>query len=599
MLTLNIRALLALAFTILIWGVAPVYIRSFSLIAGPADALVIRYGLVSLLCLVFLPFFGGFRMPRQDWPRLALISLIGMLGYNLGSVFGFALVTAGIGGLIIATQPLLIAVLAALLGAERLTHAAVLGIAVAFIGAVLLISGDLGSGLDPQDLLLGSGLIFASGLAWALYVVLAKPLIQRHGAFKITALSFLIASVPMFGLASGTTIPTALNLDSAGLFALFYMVVPSTFITVITWNYAVGHLKPSAVGASLYLIPLLAVVSGAVLLGEAVTTTALTSGAIILCGVAIAQFGPLLRLDGKTWALAAVLFAVTTWGGLAVAMRFLVSDIPPGHVMFYRLVPSGLVGAAIAVYLGVRPIAARDWLRILIASLVGNLGYQLLSNFGIKTVPAMWTGMIWGLEPVFIAIAAVVLAGERLTRSLLAGMAVALSGTAMLVVGAASGMSSEVGLPGLAMVIASTMGWGIYTVVLRPVANRYGIVPITCITLAVSALPVFVFAGPSMAQDFERMGPPQWTAVVYLSLFATVGAFIAWNYGAARMNSSTAGIFLYVQPIVAAIGGILILGERFTWPLAAGGALIILGVAVAQFGPHLQKSRVGVNQEPD
>ncbi|HLF20927.1 MAG TPA: EamA family transporter [Aestuariivirga sp.] len=292
---MHTRALLALLFTILTWGVAPVYIRAFSLAAGPADALVIRYVLVGILCLVFLPFFGGFRIPQQDWPRLLLISLVGMLGYNLGSVFGFVHVTAGVGGLIIATQPLLIALLAALFGTERLSLAVVAGIAISFIGTGLLFRGDVGSGSGRGELLLGGSLIFLSGLAWSLYVVLSKPLIQRHGAFKITAISILIATVPMLTLASGTTLKTAMNLDAGGLFALFYMVVPSTFMTVATWNYAVGHLKPSAVGATLYLIPLLAVASGAVLLGETVTATTVIAGAIILCGVALAQFGPRMR----------------------------------------------------------------------------------------------------------------------------------------------------------------------------------------------------------------------------------------------------------------------------------------------------------------
>jgi drug/metabolite transporter (DMT)-like permease len=291
---MHTRALLALLFTIVIWGVAPVYIRAFSLAAGPADALVIRYVLVSLLCLAFLPFFGGFRIPQRDWPRLLLISLVGMLGYNLGSVFGFVHVTAGVGGLIIATQPLLIALLAALFGAERLSLAVVAGLAMSFMGTALLFWGDVG-GIGRGELLLGGSLIFLSGLAWSFYVVLSKPLIQRHGALKITAISILIATVPMLTLASRTTLGAAMSLDVGGLFALFYMVVPSTFMTVITWNYAVGHLKPSAVGAALYLIPLLAVASGAVLLGETITATTIAAGAIILGGVAIAQFGPRLQ----------------------------------------------------------------------------------------------------------------------------------------------------------------------------------------------------------------------------------------------------------------------------------------------------------------
>jgi O-acetylserine/cysteine efflux transporter len=168
------------------------------------------------------------------------------------------------------------------------------GTAISLTGTGLLFRGDVGNGIGAAELVLGGGMIFLSGLAWSLYVVLGKSLIQRHGAFKITAMSFLAATVPMLGLASGTTLDTAMNLDANGLFALFYMVVPSTFITVIAWNYAAGHLKPSAVGAALYLIPLLAVASGAALLGETITAPTIVAGAVILAGVAVAQFGPYL-----------------------------------------------------------------------------------------------------------------------------------------------------------------------------------------------------------------------------------------------------------------------------------------------------------------
>jgi drug/metabolite transporter (DMT)-like permease len=62
------------------------------------------------------------------------------------------------------------------------------------------------------------------------------------------------------------------------------------------------------------------------------------------------------------------------------------------------------------------------------------------------------------------------------------------------------------------------------------------------------------------------------------------------------MESSIAGVFLYVQPVVAALGGILLLGESLTWPLLLGGALIIAGVAIAQFGPLMRRTRLSPPQ---
>ena len=282
-------------------------------------------------------------------------------------------------------------------------------------------------------------------------------------------------------------------------------------------------------------------------------------------------------------ALAAVLFAVTMWGFIPVWSRLLLAELPSSAVIMLRVGLGGLIGAVVAVVIGVREIAWRDWGRIIIAALIGNGGYQVLSLHGMKTVPAIWTGLLFGLEPVFIALFAVILAGERLTLWLAAGMAVAFTGTTVLILGSASGASTDVTATGVLLVAAGTMGWGIYTVVLRPVARAYGALQVTCLTLGISALPMALFFTPEFPAILASMRIGQWALVISMVVFATFGATAAWNYGSVRMQSSLIGMFLYGQPIVAGIAGTFILGERFTAPLAIGGALIIAGVAISQY----------------
>jgi drug/metabolite transporter (DMT)-like permease len=287
--------LLALGFTVLVWGVAPAIIRSFSLTAGAADALVIRSVATGICCLVLLPFFGGFTVARQDVPRLLLISFIGMFGYFAGSVFGFAYVSAAVGGIVISTQPLLIALLASLIGAERVTVPTIIGLAVSFIGSLYLFSGDAQGDLSQSHMIIGGLLIFMSGAFWSVYVIYSKSLIQSYGSIKLSLLSLTIATLPALAFISPSTWSTTVGLDQNSILALFYLTIIGTVLTLGTWNYAVGLLRPTAVGASLYLIPIFAIAAGTLLLGEIVTATTLIAGAIILLGVAIAQFGPALR----------------------------------------------------------------------------------------------------------------------------------------------------------------------------------------------------------------------------------------------------------------------------------------------------------------
>jgi drug/metabolite transporter (DMT)-like permease len=263
---------------------------------GPANVLVIRYIIVSALYLAGLFFLGSYRIASADWPRLLIVSWVGMLGYNIASTFGFEHVPAGIGGLIIGTQPLVIALLAALVASERLTLATILGLIVAFIGTSLLFWNDLAGAAEGSHLLWGGFLIFMSGVAWAVYVVLAKPLIQTYGAYSISAISIALATLPMLLMTSAETLATARAMGWVDWANMFYLTVIAAVIATITWNYGASRLPSAAGGAFLYLIPVIAVIAGAVILHEPVSASALIGGALILLGVAIAQIGPRLRM---------------------------------------------------------------------------------------------------------------------------------------------------------------------------------------------------------------------------------------------------------------------------------------------------------------
>lgn len=585
-------ALAAMLVTAVIWGIGPVFIRTLSVALGPADHLAIRYFIVSIAYMIGLFLTGGWRIARADWPRLLIVSCIGMLGYNLGSAFGFAHVNAGIGSLIIGTQPLIIALMGAAVAHERLTPATFAGLATGFAGTVLLVWRDVGLGGNDWTFLEGAAMVFGAGFAWSIYVIGAKPLIRKYGSYPITAWSISLAGVWIMALfARPSTLQTAFAMAGHSWLEMAYMAGLSTFVATILWNYGASRLSAAAAGAFIYLVPIIGVAASAVILGEPITSGMLAGGGLILLGVAIAQFAPLLKLEGKATAFLAILFAVTMWGLIPVAMRYLILTLSPSTAMVLRLYPAGVIALAVLVMVGVRPIAWRDWGRIAIAAFAGNVAYQILAAYGMQGVPASWTGLIFGLEPVFIALFAVLLAGERLTPWLAAGMALALGGTAALVLGSQFVTNGDVSTLGLILITVSTMGWGIYTVVIRPVSRKYGAFQVACLALGLSALPMIFFVPTDLPQVVTTLTATQWLAVAFVVIFATFLSTSAWNYALGHMPSSLAGIFLYVQPLVATIGGVVLLGEHLTWPFAAGGALILLGVAVAQFGEGLFRTR--------
>jgi drug/metabolite transporter (DMT)-like permease len=286
----KINAILALAFAILTWGLSPVFARSLALASGPADSIVIRMCSVAILCFPLLA-FAGWRIDRSDIPKLILTGSVGMFGYFLGTIFGLARVSAGIGGIIISTQPMVIALMAAALGTEKLSASVLLGMVVSFAGSLFLFGGDASAGQSTSDLVIGGLMIFTCGIAWAIYVIFSRPLVQKYGALKITAWSLILCAPPALVFTSASTWSAAVNMRPADWQALFFLSVIATFIALAAWNFASRHLRSTTMGASLYLVPIIAVASSWFAFGEKVTLTTLIAGFLILAGVAIAEFG--------------------------------------------------------------------------------------------------------------------------------------------------------------------------------------------------------------------------------------------------------------------------------------------------------------------
>jgi drug/metabolite transporter (DMT)-like permease len=286
------KPIAALLLTTVIWGVTPVFLRSLSVGLGPADALVIRYIPIALTCIVILVATGKWRIAPADWPRLLVISIIGISGYSIASVYAFAMVPAGIGGLIYATQPLFIVMLAVTMLGERLTLAVLLGLALACAGTVLLVWNDLAAVNPAQSYLAGIGLLLLACFAWSFYSVPGKVIIQRYGTLSITLMSLLMGTLPMLLLASPATIDTLQSMTPRQWIELLFLAFVSSFIAMIGWTYATGRLSAATIGAALYGIPVIAVAAGAVFLGETVTLTTILGGILILGGVAVVQFRP-------------------------------------------------------------------------------------------------------------------------------------------------------------------------------------------------------------------------------------------------------------------------------------------------------------------
>ncbi len=287
------HALAALAFTIIVWGLTSSFARAFSLAASPNEALLIRTIISALFFSIVLLIGPGFSLPRHEWPKLVGLSLVGMLGYYICSVNGFALAPAGLATLVFSIQPLMIAVTASVVGTEKLNRWIIIGLIVSLLGTGLLVLDDPSNYnlADSSSILKGVAFMFVSCIVWTVYVIFTRPLIQQYGAIKITGLSCMIIAVPLLPFVDSQTITILRNLDTSAIYSLVFLTTIGATTSVVTWNYAAGHLRPTLLGSSMYIIPLVAIAVAWAWLREPVTPIVVVAGTVILAGLAISEFG--------------------------------------------------------------------------------------------------------------------------------------------------------------------------------------------------------------------------------------------------------------------------------------------------------------------
>lgn len=287
------NAFYALTATMLIWGFTPVATRFLAMDLPPGDVLVIRYSFCALAFAGLLTVIGGWRCRLADLPRFLACAITGVAGYNITVTYGFQSTPASLGGLMLGTEPAVIAVLAAILLGEALTLPVIAGLVLASLGTIVLLAGDLAL---PESVgsagMAGPLLVLISAIAWSFYVVLIKPLLIKYGPVHASALASMIGSPMILGFARPETLTTAAGLSASQWIVVGFLAVFGTVVSLFLWNYGNRHVSSASAAAFIYSVPLVAVVTAVLFLGEQLTMPIVLGGMLILAGVAIAQFSP-------------------------------------------------------------------------------------------------------------------------------------------------------------------------------------------------------------------------------------------------------------------------------------------------------------------
>jgi len=242
------------------------------------------------------------------------------------------------------------------------------------------------------------------------------------------------------------------------------------------------------------------------------------------------------------------------WGLAPVATRAAVAQLAPLPLLVLRLSAAALVLLPWAVPV-LKRLDRRSAGRLLAAGTLGLIGYNLPVTIGLQWLPAATAGLLLATEPVWVMVLGQLFFGERSRAAAWAGSGVALGGVAVLAGPAAvTTASGSRALAGAGLVLAGTLAFGAYTIVLRPLSRDFGAVPATAAATLIGAVPYLAFAGTLSASRLAALPGSAWAELAFLALGSTAAGMLLWNRAVLSGGATRVSQLLYLEPVVAVAG---------------------------------------------
>lgn len=257
----------------------PTYIEAYGFIMLRVLGAAILFWITSL----FLP---SEKIDRKDWWRIILCALFGMTINMLMFFKGLQLSTPINSSVVITLSPVILLILSALFLKEKITWLKGSGIAIGLVGALILILFGAKTQANAPNIPLGNTLFIINAIAYSVYLILVKPLTAKYASVTLMKWFFLIAvftnapiALPQFLEVQWSSLPPSV------IGVMLFVVIGTTYLTYLFNVFALRQLKPSTIGAFIYLQPLIATLVAIILGADTLTTIRVVAASLIFLGV--------------------------------------------------------------------------------------------------------------------------------------------------------------------------------------------------------------------------------------------------------------------------------------------------------------------------
>ncbi|EWH09923.1 MULTISPECIES: DMT family transporter [Cellulophaga] len=225
--------------------------------------------------------------------------------------------------------------------------------------------------------------------------------------------------------------------------------------------------------------------------------------------------------------------------------------------------------------------AINDWKYLVLQSLTGVVMFRVLSFYGLKMTSPVDAGIITSTAPAIIALIAMFLLKERISRNMWIGIVFAILGVCIINLFTEAHSTSEGvndRILGNLIIILAVVCEALFTIFRKKTPNipaMHGSFHIIWIGLLLSIPFAFIDIDYSALRNYSFK---DFLPILYYGIFGSVIAFILWFDGVSKVSASVAGLFTGIMPVSAVILSFLFLNENIHWYHIVGITLVLLGI---------------------
>jgi len=280
-----------LLIAVLVWALNFTVVKASLEDMGPHTFNALRFILAASLVWIIIWRRGDwFKIPSHHFIPLFFLGLFGNLLYQWLFIVGIDFSFAANAAIILGTIPIWVAIFSHLFSIEKMTRLKTIGVALAFTGVVVIISGGEKSVSFGSESFLGDVLIVVAAIVFGIYSIFSKTYLNSYTPLQFSGIMIAIGAFSLTAIA----VPEMFSTDWAGISAIAYGgVVYSGALSIglayLIWNNGLARVGTVRTSAYQNLVPVLGLIFGVIILNEQLNAFQYSGSAIVVAGIILTR----------------------------------------------------------------------------------------------------------------------------------------------------------------------------------------------------------------------------------------------------------------------------------------------------------------------